>query len=117
VVEVQGRQWGTLEAGTRAGSWWSTSSLRRLSDISGANVLLNAHRPVTDRGVALSLAGCHAQLVRLLHVIHIVHVRDVIGVQRAGSTVVCDILGNSAHTDLPSGNGVTPQRDDTAATT
>ena len=39
--------------------------------------------------------------------IHIVHVRDVIGVQRAGSTVVRDILSNRAHTDLPSGNGVT----------
>jgi anti-sigma B factor antagonist len=86
-------------------------------DIRGVNVLLDAHRRAADRGVVLSLAGCRAQLVRVLHVVQMLDVMDLIPVQRACSTVVDACLGNSAHTALPSGNGVTPQQDDTAATT
>ena len=86
-------------------------------DVNGANVLLDAHRRATDRGVALSLNGCSAQLVRLLHVIDVLDMFDVVPAQRACSTARGDAPGSSAHTDLPSGIGVTPHRDDTAATT
>jgi hypothetical protein len=50
------------------------------------------------------------------HLFHILDVVDVVPVQRTCSTVV-GTRGNRAHTDLPSGNGVTPQREDTAAIT
>ena len=42
---------------------------------------------------------------------------DMVPAQRACSTARGDAPGSSAHTDLPSGIGVTPHRDDTAATT
>ncbi len=85
-------------------------------DVGGANLLLDAHWRATDRRAALCLRGCSAQLVRLLHVIRILDVVAVVPVQRTCSTVV-GALGNRAHMDLPSGNGVTPQREDIAATT
>jgi anti-anti-sigma factor len=86
-------------------------------DVSAANILVDAHRRATDRGVTLSLTGCSAQLVRLLHVIHVLDVINIMPTQRTCSTARGDNPGSSAQTDLPSGNGVTPHRNDTAATT
>jgi anti-anti-sigma factor len=86
-----------LDAGTPCPALVVDLSAAPFVDVSAANVLLDADRRATDRGVALSLAGCSAQFVRLLHVLHIVDVMDVIPVQRACSTVVGDCLGNSVH--------------------
>jgi anti-anti-sigma factor len=86
-------------------------------DVGGATLLLNAHRCASDRGTALCLRGCSTQLVRLLHVIHILDVVALVPAQRTCNTVVGEALGNSAQMLLPSGYGITPQREDRAATT
>jgi anti-anti-sigma factor len=85
-------------------------------DVGAANLLLDAHRRATERGASLSLTGCNAQLVRLLHLIHVLDMIETIPAQRECSAARGDTPGSSAHTDLPSWNGVTPHRDDTAAT-
>ena len=77
-------------------------------DVAGANLLLDAHRRATDRRAAPCLAGCRAQLVRLLHVIHILDVVDVIGVQRACSTVVRDISATGPTRTCRRGTGSPP---------
>jgi anti-anti-sigma factor len=86
-------------------------------DLGGMNLLLDATRWAADRDTTLYLAGCSAQLLRLLRLASILDELEVIPAQSGCSGSPGRGSASTAHTHLPSANSMTPHRVDNAATT